>query len=118
MKKLFFVALTLTIMIASLSCESKGPVGKVNVPEFNSDEIVEDVLDGDGWVYKWDVELHYKQNGEWISAGMYNIYSNTYDNDDDCSFWVDFSGFKSPAKKCSNYGYSYKVQYQGVWFYF
>ena len=117
MKKLLLSICAILALTIS-SCDSNGPRGKIDVQDVSSDEILDDVLDGDGWIYYYDVELHYKQNGEWESAGMYGLYSNTSDNDDGCSYWVDFSVFKSPSEKCSNYGYSYKVQYQGVWFYF
>lgn len=106
------------LAIAILSCESKGPRGQVYVPDVSIDEVVDDVLDGNDWIYYYDIELHYKQDGEWASAGMYRMYSNKSDDDDGCSYWIDFSGFMCPVKKCSNYGYSYKLQYQGIWFYF
>lgn len=117
MKKIFNVLFAVVILLTFSACESKGPSGRVIIPDDSIDELIKDTLDDDGWVYIGSIELHYKQNGEWISAGMFDWYKNQAD-DDSPNIWVDFSGFKSPAKHCSSYGYSYKVQYQGTWYYF
>lgn len=105
------------------SCgDSKGPKGKVYVPNRTTDELVQDIIDaqdGDGWVYQYDVDLHKRIAGDWEYVGCHSIYMNLAD-DDDCNLWAEFdkASYKMPVYPTDDYGYSFKVQWQGDWYYF
>lgn len=118
--------LTLSFVLFTLtSCSEKGPKGNVYIPDKDIDEVTNEIFeakDGDGWLYQFDVDLHTRVNGEWINVGSYSVYSNLsgVPDDDECSLWVSFGNgsYKMPAYYTDDYGYNYKVKWQGDWYYF
>ena len=110
-------------MLLFASCESRGPKGNVYINNKSVDDIVHDALDameGDGWVYYYDVDLHKKVNGRWENAGRHRVYSNVYDNEDGCNLWVEFGEpyNRFPVYPVNKSGYNFRVQYMGEYYYF
>lgn len=114
------LAFTLSVVLASCSGDN-GPKGLAYFPEKTTDEMMEDIVDAandDGWVYEYDVDLHKREDGEWVYAGRYGVYMSLDDNDE-CNLWIDFGNpYKMPVYYTEDYGYTHKVQYQGEWYYF
>lgn len=117
MKKILFKAFVLCSILCS--CESNGLKSRYYEDTRNSEEILQDISDAsesDGWLHKYDTDVFYLQNGEWICYGKVSVYKNL--EDDRERNWVDFDGMKIPAEETNKGGYSNKVQYGGIWYYF
>lgn len=117
MKKIAFFTIFLGAIFCS--CESNGPKNRYNEDTRTSEEMLQDISDaseGDGWLHKHDTDVYYVEDGEWNCYGSVSVYKNL--EDDNERNWVDFNGMKFPAEKTDKGGYSYKVQYGGIWFYF
>lgn len=116
-KKRLFGVVVLSFIFVLYGCKKDGPKGDYRMPDRTIDETVEDVLDAQesGWLYEYDVELHYRENGEWVSAGMYSVYKNMSSEAEPDNRWVDFGEvFYFPSKKTNYAGYSRCVTYKGV----
>lgn len=117
MKKIAFFTIFLDTIFCS--CESNGPKNRYDEDTRTSEEMLQDISDaseGDGWLHKYDTDVYVVEDGEWNCYGCVSVYKNL--EDDSERNWVDFNGMKFPAEKTDKGGYSYKVQYGGIWFYF
>lgn len=116
--RLSFYAIFLTIFCA---CQENGPKGEVYYPEREPDEVVDEYLaavDGDKWLHEYDVELHYRYNGEWYNAGRFSIYKSVSQDAPIDNHWVDFGEiYKFPASKTDYAGYNWCVTYKGEKYY-
>lgn len=105
------------------SCEEKGPKGDVVLPERNTNELVDETIraiESNGYVYKMAAELHYRDGGEWKSAGMHKVFTFT-SGQSECNDWVLFGqGIQDlmPVYYTDDYGYTFRVQYRGVNYYY
>lgn len=123
MKRIEYLMIVMLSMLLVASCESRGPKGNFYQNEKSLDDMVHDVLDameGDGWYYKYGVDLHKKVNGRWENAGRYSVYSNVHDDEDGCDLWVEFgtSFNRFPVYRVDKAGYHFRVQYMGEYYYF
>lgn len=104
-----------------VSCENKGPKGQVYIPEKSEDEIVREVVEAqqnDSYYYKGQVELHYLEDGDWVSAGMHDLY-NYANGKNEVNDYVSFDGEKMPVSYANDYGgYTFRVMYMGVNYYY
>lgn len=115
-KKLFGVIVVGSMLVLT-SCVDNGPKGNCRMPDRTIDETVEDVLEAQetGWLYEYDVELYYRDNGEWVSAGMFSVYQNMSQDAEPDNKWVDFGeSFYFPSERTDYAGYSRCVTYQGI----
>ncbi len=118
MKKTILAILLLNMFLAA--CDSKGPKGNVYIPERTSDEIAEEVYnayENNDYFYEYDTDLYYKEDGEWKYYGKRSVYSNPADKDE-CDKWVQFGNTKQDAEYTDIGGYTFRVQYHGVYYYF
>lgn len=119
--KALVLAIPVAVMLSSCG-GGDGPRGNVYVADKTIDEMVNDVLEAqesDGWVELYDVDLYTRVDGEWYYAGRKSVFMGLHD-DSDCNLWVDFdhSGYKMPVYPTDDYGYRFKTQWHGDWYYF
>ena len=78
-KKILIVVCCFVVISVFVSCgESNGPKGQIEIVDRSDDELVKDIIEAqenDHYYYKGRVELHYEEDGEWVSAGMYEQYN-------------------------------------------
>lgn len=116
------LTLLMTIGLLMVACEGNGPATRQAVPQKEIDEVVHDVLaasSGDGWLYQYASEVYYNEDGEWYYGGIVDVYTNLKD-DNESRLWCDFdgSGNLMPTYNTSRGGYTYEVQYHGIYYYF
>lgn len=117
MNKITLCAILLSAVCSS--CGSDGPKSRYIDDGRTSQDMLQDISNasqGDGWLYKYDTEVFYLDDGEWKSYGQVSVYKNLEDDRD--RFWVAFGRMKFATEEADKGGYSYKVEYGGVWYYF
>ena len=117
MNKITLCAILLSAVCSS--CGSDGPKSRYIDDGRTSQDMLQDISNagqGDGWLYKYDTEVFYLDDGEWKSYGQVSVYKNL--EDDRERYWVAFGRMKFATEEADKGGYSYKVEYGGVWYYF
>lgn len=122
MKELLKIGLLLfCCSIVLFSCgESNGPKGQIEIADRSDDELVKDIIEAqenDHYYYKGRVELHYEEDGEWVSAGMYKQY-NYPNGTGEINDFISFDGDMFPVRYADKGGYTFCVQYHGVTYYY
>lgn len=118
MKSTIFTVLVFNLLF--VACDSKGPKGNSYVPERTTDELAKEVFDSyknNDYFYEYDTDLYYKEDGEWKYYGRRSVYSNPADKDE-CNKWVQFGDTKQDAEYTNVGGYTFRVKYRGVFYYF
>lgn len=120
-KKILIVVCCFVVISVFVSCgESNGPKGQIEIADRSDDELVKDIIEAqenDHYYYKGRVELHYEEDGEWVSAGMYKQY-NYPNGTDEINDFISFDGDMFPVRYADKGGYTFCVQYHGVTYYY
>ena len=115
MNKITLCAILLSAVCSS--CGSDGPKSRYIDDGRTPSEKLQDISNAShGWLYKYDTEVFYLDDGEWKSYGQVSVYKNL--EDDRERYWVAFGRMKFATEEADKGGYSYKVEYGGVWYYF
>lgn len=102
------------------SCSERTPVSHIyDIPEYSVHEIAERVLDYNP-VVKGNIELYYKENGNWYPYGAYPLVSIYLDYDDE---WRDIVVFDNSyiihfVEDESRGNFHHYVMYDGKKLYF
>lgn len=110
----------LAICVLLTCCENKGPKGRYEIYDRSTDEVIEDIIEAqenDHYYYKGRVELFYELGGEWVSAGMHNLY-NYPNGEGEINDFITFNGEHFPVRYADKGGYTFCVQYHGVMYYY
>lgn len=109
------------VLLSMTSCGgSNGPKGQIEIVDRSDDELVKDIIEAqenDHYYYKGRVELHYEEDGEWVSAGMYKQY-NYPNGTGEINDFISFDGDMFPVRYADKGGYTFCVQYHGVTYYY
>lgn len=120
-KKILIVVCCFVVISVFVSCgESNGPKGQIEIVDKSEDELVKDIIEAqenDHYYYKGRVELHYEEDGEWVSAGMYKQY-NYPNGTGEINDFISFDGDMLPVRYADKGGYTFCVQYHGVTYYY
>ena len=120
-KKILIVVCCFVVISVFVSCgESNGPKGQIEIVDRSDDELVKDIIEAqenDHYYYKGRVELHYEEDGEWVSAGMYKLY-NYPNGTGEINDFISFDGDMFPVRYADKGGYTFCVQYHGVMYYY
>ena len=82
------------------SCGSDGPKSRYIDDGRTSQDMLQDISNasqGDRWLYKYDTEVFYLDDGEWKSYGQVSVYKNL--EDDRERYWVAFGRMKFPTEE-------------------
>jgi hypothetical protein len=109
------------VLLSMTSCGGgNGPKGQIVIVDRSDDELVKDIIEAqenDHYYYKGRVELHYEEDGEWVSAGMYKLY-NYPNGTGEINDFISFDGDMFPVRYADKGGYTFCVQYHGVMYYY
>jgi hypothetical protein len=109
------------VLLSMTSCGGgNGPKGQIEIADRSDDELVKDIIEAqenDHYYYKGRVELHYEEDGEWVSAGMYKQY-NYPNGTGEINDFISFDGDMFPVRYADKGGYTFCVQYHGVMYYY
>jgi len=109
------------VLLSMTSCGGgNGPKGQIEIVDKSEDELVKDIIEAqenDHYYYKGRVELHYEEDGEWVSAGMYKQY-NYPNGTGEINDFISFDGDMFPVRYADKGGYTFCVQYHGVTYYY
>lgn len=109
------------VLLSMTSCGGgNGPKGQIEIVDKSEDELVKDIIEAqenDHYYYKGRVELHYEEDGEWVSAGMYKLY-NYPNGTGEINDYISFDGDMFPVRYADKGGYTFCVQYHGVTYYY
>ena len=120
-KGILFSLCSLVAISAFVSCGgSNSPKGQIEIADKSEEELVKDIIEAqenDHYYYKGRVELHYEEDGEWVSTGMYDLY-NYPNGTGEINDFISFDGDMFPVRYADKGGYSFCVQYHGVMYYY
>ena len=122
MKKTMIALLVMIgMMTITQSCEENGPTSHAEYPDWSSDELMSNIIEASNTgqlLYKCDVKLYYRNDGEWYCYGSHAVYNDPNARADQADYVLLGEDNMIPVEHVDRFGYHHRVRYMGVDLYY
>lgn len=111
----------LCITTLTQSCEDNGPTSHIEYPNWSSEELMSNIIEAastGNMLYKCDVDLYYRSEGDWLCYGTYPVYNNPNARADQADYILLGEDDLIPVDHVEKYGYYHRVRYRGTDMYY